>query len=352
MKQPYISIITPCYNGEYFIENAIQSIIQQPLKEMELIIVNDGSQDATEQICNNYSEKDSRIKVFTTENKGAGHARNYGISKAKGKWICFLDSDDLYLENSLNDDFQEKLSKYEKENVDIVYAGKCMTDMNLKKYIHIYKESLSDETNPIPRIEFWSCIYRKSFIEEKNIRFYEYRKQDIESAFRYLTSSKAKKIITDYSMLFYVQRENPQSNTHTWNWQTLHEVKCLVYYDLYKKHSTESTKSVLRTIFLQEMCDYYACCASDGIFDFRSLVNINGILKREIYYVNQNIALIGKRKLLKCLKNSFLVNQLKKTYVVPKKVVSKEEVKSGNGEDVYARLKVLSKFVITANNEK
>lgn len=344
MGQPYISIITPCFNGQEYIENAIESIIQQPLGDIELIIINDGSTDKTEQILIKCAERDNRVKFYTTENKGAGHARNFGIDRALGKWIMFLDSDDLYLLNSLNSQFKQKLVNYEDEDVDILYTAKCMTDMHICKRINIIKAPEPHEVNTIPYLEFCACVYRKQFLLNNSIRFYEFKRQDIESAFRYLTYSKAKKIVTDNKCLFYIQRDNLQSNTHTWNLQTLHEVKCLVYYDLCEYHATEQAKKLLMTTMLQELCEYYSCCRRKGVNDFDSLNNINKIMKKIIVNSRIVILLIGKRKWAGCLMNCLFVNLLKKSSVVENNRCEKKEI-AVDKYNINERLRELSRFI-------
>ena len=96
-----ISIITPTYNRKHLIGEAIDSVLAQGYTDFELIIIDDGSSDGTgEYIKEHYS--DSRIKYFYQQNKGQNFARNHGLQRAKGKYICFLDSDDLRPANKLS----------------------------------------------------------------------------------------------------------------------------------------------------------------------------------------------------------------------------------------------------------
>ena len=98
-----ISIIVPVYNVEKYLNNCIDSILSQTYTDFELILVNDGSNDNSGEICDFYKKLDSRIKVFHKENGGVSSARNVGISNTNGNYICFIDSDDcvneLYLHN-------------------------------------------------------------------------------------------------------------------------------------------------------------------------------------------------------------------------------------------------------------
>jgi len=89
-----ISIIVPVYNMEKYLEKCLDSIINQSYKNLEIIVVNDGSNDNSQKIIDKYLRKDNRIKSFCKENGGLSSARNFGIEKATGKYICFIDSDD------------------------------------------------------------------------------------------------------------------------------------------------------------------------------------------------------------------------------------------------------------------
>lgn len=96
-----ISVIIPAYNCEKYLKASVKSVLLQNYKNFELLIINDGSTDYTSALCEKLKLLDSRIKVFHKENGGLSDARNYGIKRANGKYICFLDADDTYNENYL-----------------------------------------------------------------------------------------------------------------------------------------------------------------------------------------------------------------------------------------------------------
>lgn len=89
-----ISVIVPVYNAEPYLEQCINSILRQTFIDFELILIDDGSTDNSGELCDRFAEKDKRILVIHQENRGQAAARNVAVSKAKGKWICFVDSDD------------------------------------------------------------------------------------------------------------------------------------------------------------------------------------------------------------------------------------------------------------------
>lgn len=93
-KQPLISVIVPIYKVEEYLNQCIDSIVSQTYRNLEIILVDDGSPDNCPKICDDWAEKDNRIKVLHIQNGGAGKARNTGLSNAQGEWIVFVDGDD------------------------------------------------------------------------------------------------------------------------------------------------------------------------------------------------------------------------------------------------------------------
>ena len=118
MNNPKISVIIPVYNVEEYLAECLDSIINQTLKEIEVICVNDGSTDNSLQILQAYAlKKDSRIKIISTTNRGCGYARKIALKEAKGEYVLFCDSDDQY---STNDVFFEIYHKMKETNVDLL----------------------------------------------------------------------------------------------------------------------------------------------------------------------------------------------------------------------------------------
>ena len=100
---PKVSVIVPVYRAEKYIKECIESIINQTFEDFELLLVDDGSPDNSGAICDEYALKDSRIRVFHKENGGVSSARNEGIYKSNGEWLCFVDSDDIIEQTYLKD---------------------------------------------------------------------------------------------------------------------------------------------------------------------------------------------------------------------------------------------------------
>ena len=132
-----VSVIVPIYNVEEFLSKLLDSLILQTLREIEIILVDDGSLDRSGQICDEYSKKDTRINVIHKKNGGVSAARNDGLKEAHGEYVIFCDSDDWLPENAL-----ELLYKKGKEtNADIIIGDVYQYKDGVCKQARFYKES-------------------------------------------------------------------------------------------------------------------------------------------------------------------------------------------------------------------
>lgn len=168
-----ISIIVPIYNAEKFIKKCVDSLLNQTKKELEFILINDGSTDKTHDILKTY--KDKRIKYYKNKNQGIGKTRNFGIEKATGKYIIFIDSDD-YIEPTTCEELYNKAIK-EKADVVVcdffkVYDDGSIEDINLPSF---KTSKLKDNPNILIDINLspWNKIYSTKLIKDNNIRFAE-----------------------------------------------------------------------------------------------------------------------------------------------------------------------------------
>ena len=130
---PLVSIIIPVYGGEKYLRGAIDSALDQTYKNIEIIIVNDGSTDSSEEIVNSYNDK--RIRYFKKENGGVSTALNLGIKNAKGEYISWLSHDDVYFSDKIEKQI-EALSKLNKDKRDktILYSNWVLIDKDSKKF--------------------------------------------------------------------------------------------------------------------------------------------------------------------------------------------------------------------------
>ena len=178
-KQPSVSVVVPVYNGKKYLRQCLDSIVGQTLRDMEIIVINDGSTDGSLEIINEYANKDDRVIVIDKPNEGYGKTMNRGIEAATGEFIGIVESDDW-----IEPDMVETLYGITKlHNVDVVKSryipfddrsgktGKMssMPEHDTERVIDPRRNSLIFYVQP----SIWSAIYRREFLNANKIRFLE-----------------------------------------------------------------------------------------------------------------------------------------------------------------------------------
>ena len=163
-----ISIIMPAFNAEKTITRAIESIQKQTYKNWQLIIVNDGSKDATQEIIQQKCREDSRIEGYLIENSGPAQARNYALEHAKGKWVAFCDADDWLTENAL-EIMVTFMNGVSFQLCACYYTSNC--NNNEVVYLNKQKAIFQFLTNPEIGGYLWNKLFLRKIIETDKIRF-------------------------------------------------------------------------------------------------------------------------------------------------------------------------------------
>lgn len=170
MSDIKVSVVIPVYNVEKYLEKCLDSIINQTLKEIEIICINDGSSDGSLNILKEYQQKDSRIKVIDKANEGVSIARNTGINVAVGDYISFIDSDDWIASNFLECLYNAS-NKY---NSDIACSSIIRVSKGKKRNKLIYKKEEfttdKDEKNELTKVPIYSYIWNKIYKREKLVQ--------------------------------------------------------------------------------------------------------------------------------------------------------------------------------------
>lgn len=196
-----ISVIVPVYNGEKYIRDCIESVISQSYKDIELILINDGSTDRSGQICNEYGIKDGRVKVIDTPNNGPAQARNIGIENSKGSFIFFIDADDVIKNNALGllmesydrckadliiGDFKKiKQGDTDSGHNRVFESSKLLSRKDIVDYTRCYLK----RPNKFPLFVYsWGRLFKSSIIKDNNILFNPYLRtfEDVSFNFNYL----------------------------------------------------------------------------------------------------------------------------------------------------------------------
>lgn len=205
-----VSVIVPAYNVENYIEKCLNSLVNQTLEEIEIIVVNDGSTDGTKQKIEKYlAQYPEKIIYLEKENGGLSDARNFGMPYAKGEYIGFVDSDD-YVENNM---FQEMYERAKEENSSMVECD-FIWEYSKKQKVDIGKiYSNKKEAMLYARVVAWNKIIKRKIIEKTKIQFPKgLRYEDVEFFYKILPQLDKISFVKK-PFVHYIQRENSIANT-------------------------------------------------------------------------------------------------------------------------------------------
>lgn len=281
-----VSIVMPVYNVENYLEQAMDSLLNQTMKKFEIIAVDDGSTDQSLEILERYAKKDSRVHVLTQKNQYAGVARNAGLAKAVGEYVVFLDSDDFFDKNLLKATYYKaKLYKADialyaskfYNNVTEKYSKKQLLHMSMvpKKQPFSHKdcsEKLFQLTSPCP----WTKMFNRRFIQESGLQFQALRNSN-DIYFVNTALAMAEKIVT--------------------------VDKTLVYYRVGMSTNLQATKQHAPLCFLESHSSWYDKLNELGLFEELKQSYVNRALAGCVNAVNTTSDFNGKRAIFEALKN-------------------------------------------------
>ena len=299
-----VSVIVPVYNTEKYLKNCIDSLLKQNFENYEIIVINDLSPGNAEEIIKSYNDK-KIVYIKNKTNKGIGYNRNLGIKKAKGEYVCFIDSDDY-----VKEDFISKMYNYSKENnldlcvcdyVNVDEEGNKLKEFNLSDFcITNYEENnkILCEINLAP----WNKLYKKDMLVKNKIEFSETLKYE-DLSFVALSIKNSKKIGKINEQLNYYTIHN-NSETTTRDKRVFDIFKQLdIVRDEYKsgKYLDELTVSVLLNYTIQQRYQIDKDTQSKFIDDAFKYLNDNNIdYKHSEYIKNRSFLkrLIEKNKFI------------------------------------------------------
>lgn len=317
-----ISIIIPVYNSEATIERAIESVLNQSYKNYEIIIIDDGSNDDTKVKIEKFLKENRNIRYFYKKNEGVSKARNDGIRKSNGKYITFLDSDDIYCENYLSD-FAKEVN--EKAIITCNYNGNKKNPIRLPKDIDSFEKKdyyeFLDRENLLNSV--CNKIYNKEVILENNIEFDQtiINGEDILFNLEYI--DKMEKFIY-INNINYEYIENNNSITHDLkNREYFKQVKIVnSFIDIYTKNQFNYNELLYKYIYtLRDAID--------------AKIEMKAKKKKIIEYIN------------KCLEDQRMYNELKKNQISNKDldtIILKELILRKNSRMIYFYIKIRNKL--------
>ena len=265
LMEPKISVIVPIYNIERYLLECLESIASQTIKDIQVLLIDDGSKDGSALICKEFIKSHPNFEYFYKENGGTASARNLGLENAKGEYIGFVDSDD-WIESNM---FEIMYRAAKKANADIVYCKMAgLTDyVQLPKGIYKENEILDliypailphiVESGTFRTVDWgnWSRLYRRSLVHGNDIRFYEKSRRCEDFAFSVECTLYAKcyVVLNEGELYHYRPNENSKSRAYTKNmWKS---IRSLMSYMI------ELTGRCVKYDFTDamNMCIFYFC---------------------------------------------------------------------------------------------
>lgn len=293
-----VSIIIPIYNVEKYIEKCLNSVINQTYNNIEIILIDDGSEDKSKQICDDYAKTDTRIKVIHKKNEGVSKARNIGIDISKGEFITFIDSDDYIDKNYI----EELYNLCVRTNSDIVICGVKDEDYN-GNIVNVSNE-MTKELNKREMLKellnekyffsvCWAKIYKKEVIE--NIRFNENMKiaEDLDFLYNLLCNINCVYIDTTKKLYHFLIREGSATrNGFNENWKKEIELCKKIITDVFKEYPDIEDYAVKR---------YFRVVMNSIIIELKTSNNKDTVnyLKNKLIEFKKQIrhnCLIGKKQ--------------------------------------------------------
>ena len=292
MKRVKISIIVSIYNTYNYLEQCVKSLREQSYGEFEVLLIDDGSTDASLGLCQRLAAEDKRIKVFTKSNGGLSDARNYGINKAQGEYLLFLDSDDWFESNML----ELYVKQVEKYPYDVVVQG---FTIDFEEQGESYKNTfdidsfyvLNEIQNGILRIESLgllnsSCnkLYRKSIILENSLKFSVGKEPAEDLLFNCQYFSYVQSIACLTTASYHYVKRNVQ--TLTVKYIPAYDEKILEYHEARKELYTKKLMpEKQKELLLSNSLATYTLTAFSNIYRNNSPLNFKerSVIIRKLY---------------------------------------------------------------------
>lgn len=284
-----VSIIMPVYNSEKYLRKAVDSVLNQDFEEFELIMVDDGSKDHSGEICDEYAEKYSNVKVVHKENGGICSARNAGLEVAEGEYIGFCDNDDLYLPHLIKDNYRlakdndvdlmryAKIKRLEKDDGRIWEIHVPIQDMFIERsefYKH-YRNIRREDT-------IWTAFYKREILERYHIRFderFRYGSEDLNFNLQFLMHCE-KLGFNSKAYYSWTQRESHStSRNFKRDYLKKNMINMDLEYELFAKVCGAKVDNVMKNEFLINSYVY-------PIIDYMSIKACDMTLKEKAAYLN------------------------------------------------------------------
>ena len=243
--QPFLTVMLPVYNGQKYLADALDSVLGQPCRDLEVLVLNDGSTDKTLQIARDYERRDPRVHVETHPNYGIGRNRNEGFQFVNGTCLIFLDDDDVLVPGFYTERTKQVIQTLFDHDIEAIvpsrlHANEELTGCYLCK---VPLEGLfpgNGEASLNLPYEFTTIIYRADVIARNHIRFSN-GFPEMESIFRHRCVFCSQKTLFTNDFHFIVRRDNPTQLTKVWDVDQVVRVRAEQYGELAQWHRDRGT---------------------------------------------------------------------------------------------------------------
>lgn len=344
-KSPKISIITPVYNADLYLEECLNSLVNQTLEDIEIICVNDNSKDKSLKILQNFAKKDKRIKIINfDETSGQSRARNVALESVSGEYIGFVDADDF-----VDLDMFEKMYK-KAQNADMVMCQAKVFDDKVKTYkddAYFALECFDDKFAEKPfthedtvdfiteiNVSVWNKIYRTEFLKKLGVKFQEgFIYEDLPYFYEVYTQAKKVVLLKEFLYSYRINNQNSTMTRTDKNVKDRVDMASLTYDILKKQKYFEKIKSTLLNTIIHDL--FYRCLIINSRYQkeyffrmqkfFKTLdtTDIDDTLIKSRYY--PHFCEIKKRSYDEIIKYFFNQETLGSAYVEHAKKVFKRD---------------------------
>ena len=361
---PKVSVIVPIYGVEKYLKEALDSIINQTLDDLEIILIDDGGKDSCPQIIDEYAAKDSRIITIHKQNGGYGQSCNVGLEKATGEYIAIMEPDD-YIDSHMYEDLYNIAKKYDSDIVKSPFYKNIDTPMyknviyeHFTKYYSI-PEDRSFTIFEAPHLLYyhpsiWSAIYKREFLANNNIKFKEVPGAGwTDNPFQVQTMCLAKKINYTSKAYYYwrVLNNNPSEELKDYRipFERCSEIR------EWMKSNGFFVPELMSAYYLREICYIYTVLGMRNVNDEDDLKNriysmVNN-MEKDIIINSKYLNNKDKKLYLKILKSKDSIDLLKKQIFIKQllKKIKKNLIRLRISKK-NIKLEILNKTIIDMKN--
>lgn len=306
---PLVSIIVPVYNVEEYLDECVESLVNQTYPDIEIILVDDGSPDNCAHMCDAWAKRDSRIKVIHKENGGVSSARNAGLDIANGEWIWFVDSDDIAEKNALEDLLSNT------DDADLIVFASITDELYTKD------ENFFDEYYFKYRFGFepWNKLYKKSIIKDNSLRFdtQETVGEDLLFNITYYQYANTYRFIKPN---YYHYRVRESSAMHS-NSEKRIEQQLRLYSKIYDIYRDKLDERILAQLYIMHLISGINQCGKHNIDDEKIKIIQDSVKK---YNFKKHVFKKAVSSFLDC-ENASLLGKIRATVVL--NLIFKSKVK-------------------------